>query len=325
MRKNKKRDVKVVYKRKHNAVVLFRGNTTEQGEWLKYRAIGASSIHNLVENDRYSKGIINKPEYSSAWILYQELKGFYKPTFSDFMQDKMDFGHFAEDFIRGKFIEKAMQQGMTGFKNVTAGNEVLRHKDFEFATCTPDGWIEMENGYFIPLECKTGDSFQWNEWSGDTVPDKYYSQCQWILSITDKPYMFILGWINNRFTKVFTVERDDNFINQMFKLASSFWKDFKAGIEPKMVGNKIEADALGLVYEIPKETKIEVESEIDIEAVESFNKAIAELKEIEDNRKPLIDSFKIKIKKEMFEKGVQVMTVGNLTAKLDKRGYLKIA
>lgn len=311
---------------KHNAKVLFKGNTTNQGDWLEYRKIGASAIHNLVEADRYSKGLIEKPEYSSPWILYQELKGFYKPVFSDFMQDKLDFGHFAEDFIRAKFAAVAERQGITGIKEVTAGDEVLGSTEHDFMTCTPDGWVEMKSGEYIPLECKTGDSFQWQEWSGDTVPDKYYSQCQWILECTGKPYMFILGWINNRFTKVFTVEKDENFIKKMLEIAGNFWKNFMANIEPELVGNKIEAEALGELYIVPVKEPEKVElTELDPEAVKILVKSLEELKEIEKEIKKPAESIKIKIKKEMLSKGLKIMAVGNLTAKLDSRGYLKLA
>lgn len=311
---------------KHNAKVLFKGNTTNQGDWLEYRKIGASAIHNLVEADRYSKGLIEKPEYSSPWILYQELKGFYKPVFSDFMQDKLDFGHFAEDFIRAKFAAVAERQGITGIKEVTAGDEVLGSTEHDFMTCTPDGWVEIESGEYIPMECKTGDSFQWQEWSGDTVPDKYYSQCQWILECTGKPYMFILGWINNRFTKVFTVEKDENFIKKMLEIAGNFWKNFMANIEPELVGNKIEAEALGELYIVPVKEPEKVElTELDPEAVKILVKSLEELKEIEKEIKKPAESIKIKIKKEMLSKGLKIMAVGNLTAKLDSRGYLKLA
>lgn len=311
---------------KHNAKILFKGNTTEQGEWLEFRKIGASAIHNIVEADRFKKGLIDKPEYSSPWVLFQELKGFYKPAFSSLMQDKMDFGHFAEDFIRGKFKEKAEQQGMTGIKSVAAAGEVLGSREHDFMTCTPDGWVELENGEFVPLECKTGDSFQWQEWSGDTVPDKYYSQCQWILSITEKPFMFILGWINNRFTKVFTVERDEEFIEKIIGLASEFWKDFEAGKEPEMIGNKVEADALGILYEIPKkEAEKIVDTELEEEAVKMLSAAMKELKAAEAENKKVVESFKIKIKKEMLSKGLKAMNVGGMLAKLDARGALKIA
>lgn len=311
---------------KHNAKVLFKGNTTNQGDWLEYRKIGASAIHNLVEADRYSKGLIEKPEYSSPWVLYQELKGFYKPVFSDFMQDKLDFGHFAEDFIRAKFAEVAERQGITGIKEVTAGDEVLGSSEYEFMTCTPDGWVEMESGEYIPMECKTGDSFQWQEWSGDTVPDKYYSQCQWILECTGKPYMFILGFINNRFTKVFTVEKDEKFIQIMLEIAGNFWKKFMANIEPELVGNKIEADALGELYIIPSKEPEKVEdTSLEPEAVALLKKSLQELKDIEKEIKKPAESIKIKIKKEMLSKGLKIMNVGGLTAKLDSRGYLKLA
>lgn len=312
--------------KKHNAKILFTGNTSDQGQWLKHRKIGASAIHNLIEADRYKKGLIEKPEYSSPWILYQELKGLYEPVFSDYMKDKLDFGHFAEDFIRGKFKEKAEQQGMENIKAVTPGNEVLGSTEHDFMTCTPDGWVEMNDGSFIPLECKTGDSFQWAEWSGDTVPDKYYSQCQWILECTDKPFMFILGWINNRFTKVFTVERDPQFINIMLGIAAEFWKNFQEDKEPELVGNKVEADALGELYIIPTREPEKIENtELEPEAIELLQKSLQELKDIEKEIKKPAESLKIKIKKEMLSKGLKIMNVGGLTAKLDSRGYLKLA
>lgn len=311
---------------KHNAIVVFKGDTTNQGEWLKHRKIGASSIHNLVEADRYQKGFIEKPEYSSPWILYQELKGYYKPVFSDFMQDKLDFGHFAEDFIRGKFKEKAEQQGILGIKNVSPGEEVLQSREHEFMTCTPDGWVLMETGEYIPMECKTGDSFQWQEWSSDCVPDKYYSQCQWILECTGKPYMFILGWINNRFTKVFTVKKDDNFIKIMLEIARNFWEKFNKNIEPELIGNKIEAEALGILYEIPKKDIKKIENtELENEAIEILKNALDDFKESEKKNKNIIESTKIKIKKEMLEKGISTMNVGSLIAKLNARGALSIA
>lgn len=312
--------------KKHNSPVLFKGNTTDRGEWLKYRVIGASAIHNLVEVDRYKKGWIDKkPEYSSPFILYKELKGEYQPEFTPEMQDKLDFGHFAEDFIRSKFLEKAKLQGFDGLIEVQAADEVIRHPYFEFATCTPDGWISNDKGEWIPLECKTGDSWQWDAWSGDTIPDKYYAQCQWILEITGKPYMYILGWINNRFTKVFTVQKDQEFINYMFELASNFWENFKNNIEPELIGNKIEASFLGINYQIPVESKVVGKTEMKDDLIKEFTNTLQFIKEVEEQKKPGVESFKIKLKKEMLDKKVMMMDLGNgLIAKLNKRGAMTI-
>lgn len=306
---------------KHNGIVVFKGDTTNRGEWLEHRVIGASSIHNLVEADRYKQGWIEKkPEYSSPWILYKTLKGEYEPSFSEIMQDKLEFGHFAEDFIRAKFPEKATFP----VYEVIPGNEVIRHKKYEFATCTPDGWVSTDEGWF-PMECKTGDSFQWEEWSGDTVPDKYYSQCQWILEVTGKEKMYILGWINNRFTKVFTVVRDQEFINYMFGLAKEFWDNFQNNIDPELVGNKVEAEALGIAYEIPKATTEKIKSDLALNLADELLNSITELKQVEEKAKPKAESIKIMIKKEMLEKGVSLMELGNgLIAKLNKRGALTI-
>lgn len=306
--------------------VLFKGNTTTGTEWLKYRKIGASSIHHLVESDRYQKGLIDKPEYSSPWILYQDLKGYYKPKFSDFMKDKLEFGHFAEDFIRDKFKEVAERQGIKGIRKTIKSNKVLGHSQKEYATCTLDGWVLLNNGKKVPLELKTGDSFQWDKWNGDTLPDKYYSQCQWILAITDSPFMYILGWINNRFTKVFKVERDENFINIIFNLAENFWNEhYLKDKEPELIGNKIEAEALGIIYEIPAtEKKTLINTSLGKEEIKTLQDSLKEFKEIEKTSKKKIDSFKIRIKKEMLSKGINEMLVGNLKAKLNKRGALTI-
>lgn len=309
--------------KKHNQTTLYRGNTKNQGEWLNYRKIGASAIHNLVEADRFQNGWIDLPNYSSPWILYKQLKKEYKPVFNDLMVDKMNFGHFAENFIQANFLSKMEAEGIEGFDKVTGSNEVVGNPAYPWATVTPDGWARIkETGEWIPLEYKTGDSFQWDNWKGETIPDKYYSQCQYLMAVLDKPYMFILGWINNRFTKVFKVEKDPEFISYMMGLAEKFWNEnYLAGVEPGLIGSKVEADALGKVYQFSTvEVKEVPETEITAEEQEKFQAATAALKKLESTEK----AFKIKLKKEMLEKGLNKINFAGGSAKFDKRGALRV-
>ena len=111
----------------------------------------------------------------------------------------------------------------------------------------------------------------------------------------------------------------------MLELASSFWENFKNNIEPELVRNKIEAEYLEIAYQIPYEAKKVIKTEIDNNLINLFTDALGELKEIENKNSDTIESYKIKIKKEMLEKDTMIMELGNgLIAKLNKRGALTI-
>ena len=112
----------------------------------------------------------------------------------------------------------------------------------------------------------------------------------------------------------------------MLNIAREFWVKFNQDIEPELIGNKIEADALGELYIIPQREPEKVENtELEPEAVALLEKSLQELKDIEKEIKKPAESIKIKIKKEMLSRGLKAMNVGGMVAKLDSRGYLKLA
>lgn len=85
------------------------------------------------------------------------------------------------------------------------------------------------------VECKTANGFAaaaWGEPGTDQVPEYYVPQPQWYMGITGARYCDVPVLIGGNDFRIYTMERDDELIAQLFEVGAKFWQNVIDGIAP---------------------------------------------------------------------------------------------
>lgn len=316
----------------HNSEVLFTGECNGEGEWLKYRKIGATDTAVLVIDNAYKNNLVDRPDkYMSPYLMFLERKGMYKkePTFQS--KIAMDWGHYAEDFIIEHLPMLFEKEFNIQLEDVKKGNQVVYNADYELWTCTPDSWVKI-NGEWYPVELKTGNSFQKYLWDRETVPDKYYAQVQQQLAVLGKDKGFLVGFIDNQFTHVYEIDRDEKLINLAYNLTKEFQVMLDNDITPELNGCEAECEYLNKEFKgfENKYEKIPGISLNDKELRDYFSMQYTK-KEIDKESKEIdkdLEAIKAKIKKEMLDLETENLVINGeyiATWKVDSRGYKRFS
>lgn len=310
----------------HDSKVLFTGECSGDGEWLNHRRIGATDVSILMLDYSWRNGFIEKPDnYNSPLMMYLERKGKYKRELSFDSIVAMKFGHHAEDFIIQNIPELFKREFDIEVQEVLKGNQVVMNPEYPLWTCTPDSWVKINNEWY-PVELKTGNSYQKYDWSTDVVPNKYYAQVQQQLAVLNKTKGFLVGFIDNRFTKVYEVEKDIDLINKAYELTIEFQNCLYNDIEPTPNGCKTECyffkqEFKGFDNKLETTPIIEINRFNDYKNLKKITSDLEkEIKDIENNINPFI----AEIQKNMLELQTEELIINNeyiATWKVDKRGY----
>lgn len=316
----------------HDSEVLFTGECSGDGEWLQHRKIGATDTSILVVNNAYKNNLIDRPDkYNSPYLMYLERKGIYEKEISFSSQVAMDWGHYAEDFIIEHLPMLFEKEFKLTVEDVRKGNQVVYNPKFELWTCTPDSWVKI-NGEWYPVELKTGNSFQKYLWDRETVPDKYYAQVQQQLAVLGKEKGFLVGFIDNQFTHLYEIERDEKLINLAYNLTKEFQFMIDNNIAPELNGCEAECEYLnkefkgfGNSYEKVPGISLNQKEITDYFSMQDTKKEIdKESKEIDKE----LEATKAKIKKEMLDLQTENLVVNGeyiATWKIDARGYKRFS
>ena len=312
----------------HNSEILFTGECSGDGEWLNHRKIGATETSILVVDNAFKNGLINRPDkYNSPYLIYLERKGLYKRDISFASQVAMEFGHYAEDFIIAHLPALFKNEFNIEVQETKKGNQVVGNKDFPLWSCTPDSWVKIENEWY-PVELKTGNSFTSYEWEREEVPDKYFAQVQQQLAVLGKEKGYLVGFMDNRFTRVYEITKDKKLIDIAYQLTEKFQKCLDKNIEPELNGCEAECEFLKQEFKgfgnPLEQTPILDISNSDLNdytsLIDTKKMTAEELKEIEEDMKP----FTTKIQKKMLELETETLIINGshlATWKIDSRGY----
>lgn len=297
----------------HDQNVLYSGDCSGDGEWLQHRKYGATDVSILLLDHSAKIGMIDKPDnYNSPFLMFKERKGEYKRQVSFDSEVAMDFGHFAEDFII-KYIPRLFkEQYNIEVQKVVKGNQVVSNNKYPLWTCTPDAFVKIEDVWY-PVELKTGNFFVSKEWESDIVPMKYYAQVQQQLAVLDKQKGFLVGFINNRFTKIYEIERHERTIETAYTLTINFDDKLNNNIAPDTNGCAAECEFLKLEYKtfeknwdkVPSMDLKKFNDYISLKENEAFLKA--EIKRSEDEKK----YFETEIQKKMLELGTNELQINS--------------
>lgn len=312
----------------HSSEILFTGECSGDGEWLNYRRIGATDTAILIVDNAFKKGLLNRPDrYISPFLMWAERKGLYKREFSFNSQIAMEFGHYAENFIIAHLPILFEREFNLKVQEAKKGNQVVGNKEYPLWSCTPDSWVKIENEWY-PVELKTGNSFTSYEWEKEEVPDKYFAQVQQQLAVLGKEKGYLVGFVDNRFTRVYEITRDEKLIKIAYQLTEKFQGCLDKNIEPELNGCEMECEYLkeefkgfgNILDQIPILTIKNDDLNSYAALIDTKKITASELKEIEEDMKPFV----VKLQKKMLELQTENLIVNGshlATWKIDSRGY----
>lgn len=201
-------------------------------DWLKARqsGIGGSEIAAIVGLNQYTTPM-------QVW----ESK--VNPVIDDETSEPAYWGITLEDVVAKEYAKR------TGRK-IQRINTQMRHPEHDFAignidraVINPDisGIVRWKNGKLTTdrlLECKTANGFmakQWGESGSDYVPDAYLIQCQWYMGVTGASICDLAVLIGGQDFRIYTINRDDDLINDLLLQGAAFWELVQSRTEPDPV------------------------------------------------------------------------------------------
>lgn len=171
-------------------------------EWLEYRKRGIGGSD--------AAAVCGLSPYKSPVIVYLDKTGEADTTIPD--NERMRIGRDLEEYVAQRFSEA------TG-KKVRRNNYMMQHESYPFMLADIDREIVGENAI---LECKTTNSYCAKDWELEP-PLHYQIQCLHYLAVTGKERCYIAVLIGNEEFKWFTIERNEDTINDLIALEQEFW------------------------------------------------------------------------------------------------------
>ena len=198
-------------------------------DWLKGRqtGIGGSEI----------AAIVGLNQYKTPMQIWESK---VNPVQDEETSQPAYWGTVLEDVVAKEYALR------TGNK-VQRLTKQMRHPDFNFAIANIDravinptisGNVRWKDGKLTTdriLECKTANGFmakQWGEAGSDQVPDSYLIQCQWYLGITGASVCDLAVLIGGQDFRIYTINRDDELINDLLQQGAALWELVKNNIAP---------------------------------------------------------------------------------------------
>lgn len=192
-------------------------------------------------------------------------------------------GNLFEDDMMQLFFEE------TG-KTVHRVNETKYHNVHKFIAANIDCRVVGEN---VPVELKTASAYKAKEWSSGDTPREYLIQCQHILAVTEKPYIYLAVLVGNQDFQIRTIKRDDAIIDTIIAREVSFWKGF---VEPRIMPRQVKAnddDTLEALWPGSNQKTIDLTDEAGqlIEMLDGYDQDLAYTEKLRDETKNKLKLF----------------------------------
>lgn len=191
-------------------------------EWLEERrkGIGGSDIG----------AVLGVSRTRSAMSVFMDKRGLAAPLIET---EAMRFGDLLEDVVAREYALK------TGRK-VRRAAGFVRHREYPWAFANIDRYSDKVGTPRRVLEIKTTGAYaadDFGEDGTDQVPAGHLTQVQWYLACAGKDIADLAVLIGGQKHRIYTIERDDELIREMFDVAAAFWEDTQAGIPPDIDGS----------------------------------------------------------------------------------------
>lgn len=238
----------------------------EAWEKLRMQGIGGSDVAVIMGYNPWKK----------PYALYCEKVGLVPPD--DLSENEaVEWGTKLEPIVAQKFSE------VTGKKLKRWGT-----------VCNPDAPWQMANfdrlivGEDCGLECKTANAFKKEEWEGDSVPDAYYTQCQWYTALSGFEGWWIACLIGGQHFEYKYIPRNDAFIQDMLEKVTDFWENHVlAKVPPEIDGSESSTEAVKKAYPSSNGMEIALPSQANelFLRLDELDKTLAIIKEQQEQAK----------------------------------------
>ena len=244
--------------------------------------------------------------------------------------EPMYWGNVLEEVVAKEYAKR------TGYK-VQRVNTQMRHPDFNFAIANIDravinpdisGNVRWKDGKLSTdriLECKTANGFaakQWGEAGSDQVPDSYLIQCQWYLGITGASVCDLAVLIGGQDFRIYTINRDDDLINDLLQQGAAFWELVQNNIAPDPI-NYPEAVKKWAISDPTLSVQADDSLIDDLEQIQSIKAQVKELEAQEDEIKARV-VYALKEAETLIYQGVKVATCKTQTrTSFDSKAFEK--
>ncbi len=189
-----------------HAEILVETDSLSNNEWLQYRrnGIGGSDI----------AAICGLSKWRTPIHVYLEKLG---EAPEENKSEAAEWGTRLEPLIADKFASEHHEWAITEKKVIYC------HPEHRWALGNLDRMIICPNRGRGILEIKTASEYLRHEWDNGNIPDYYYVQLQWYLFVTGLEWGYFATLIGGNKYREYEVMRDEEIIEQLFRLASDFW------------------------------------------------------------------------------------------------------
>lgn len=171
--------------------------------------------------------------------------------------EAMYFGRVLEDVVAKEFKDRNKAR-------IQRVNAVLRHKDKPFLLANVDRLVlDREAGNSI-LEIKTTSAYRAKDWA-EGAPDHVKIQAMHYLGVTGLENAFIAALIGGQKYVQYVIERDEETIEYLQKIAADFWALVEQRTPPELDGSDSSTGVLNFLY---PESQAGLEIELPDEAAQ---------------------------------------------------------
>lgn len=157
--------------------------------------------------------------------------------------ERMRWGKLLEDAVAKEYAHKTgrkVRNAPTVLDPVTGlRDRLMRDKSASWRMAHIDRDVIVLPGETPRgLECKTADRFaaaEFGEEGTDQVPADYALQCHWYMAVTGRPRWDLAVLIGGNQHRHYTIERDEELIDMLRKVADDFWTNHVVTKDPPPV------------------------------------------------------------------------------------------
>lgn len=168
--------------------------------------------------------IIGLSSWKSPFQLYLEKTGqLESPDISEI--ERVRWGVLLEDLVAREFSRRI------GLRVRRMNNRAIS-KEYPWMVAQIDRAVV---GVDAVLECKTTDAAmapQWGPEESEEIPPMYYTQVQHQLMVTGKEIAYVAVLIGGNNLKIYTIKKNQEFIDALKQAEIKFWNQVQARIPP---------------------------------------------------------------------------------------------
>ncbi len=239
-------------------------------EWLndRLKGIGGSD----------AGAVLGLNPYKSAYTLWAEKTGRISSYVPD--NEAMRQGRDLEDYVAKRFEEE------TG-KKVRKSGFSYQSKEYPFMLANVDRLVVGEDA---GLECKTTSVLTKTKYDKGDIPASYYAQCMHYMAVTGASRWYIAVLILNKGFYWYSIERNEEEIQNLIAAESDFWEMVTNNEEPIVDDSDSTSTTLEKLY--PKDDGETLDLFGQENEISLYMDIKARIKNLEKKKKEYENTFK---------------------------------